>query len=546
MSKATNGFNKKNSGILSNGQKKITFASAVLLVIGSSIGAGIFLKNGEILRNVQGSVILSLVSWILSIIAIICMGLSLLEISSNSPDNNGGLIAWVKKYNNNFLYKVSKNFMAFVYLPINFLIMPYYAVMTIQDAFGWQTNWWVAFLIALAIALWFICATSFSSKVGDIQNKIIMSVKFIPLIFAIFVGIILVATGNSSFNTGNNPGWLPNDGFIDSHPLVSNIFAGLGVIASIPAIIFSFDGFYSAAGIKTQMVEPEKSGKSLVTGLMIVALIDILISISLLIGSDNGKINGLYWFNDHGAHWVIAVIEIMIAFGVFGIINGFSLYTTRFYEYLINEKEIYCPEKYQSKTNPNSPKVGLVYALIICIPTFVVISLIGAYGYCDASGYASTVMVHISGNSPGYGYDVTHHLDNLYSLTDVLANWSSTLVFACILLPIIGGIFTRKKLIKETKYSSVKGYNITSIITSIILLLAIIYILGSTVANIPLVASYHGDIGINDYTKTEWTQQMVGSSVSLGILILIILASTIPSTIECYQERAQAKAIKHK
>jgi amino acid transporter len=43
-------------------KKKIGFFSAILLVIGSSIGAGIFFKNGEILRNVQGSIILSLVS----------------------------------------------------------------------------------------------------------------------------------------------------------------------------------------------------------------------------------------------------------------------------------------------------------------------------------------------------------------------------------------------------------------------------------------------------------------------------------------------------
>ncbi|MCQ2957124.1 MAG: hypothetical protein MJ233_04865 [Mycoplasmoidaceae bacterium] len=43
-------------------KKKITFFSAILLVIGSSIGAGIFLKNGEVLGNVQQSTILALVS----------------------------------------------------------------------------------------------------------------------------------------------------------------------------------------------------------------------------------------------------------------------------------------------------------------------------------------------------------------------------------------------------------------------------------------------------------------------------------------------------
>jgi hypothetical protein len=37
-------------------KKKIGFVSAILLVIGSSIGAGIFIKNHEILNNVHGSI----------------------------------------------------------------------------------------------------------------------------------------------------------------------------------------------------------------------------------------------------------------------------------------------------------------------------------------------------------------------------------------------------------------------------------------------------------------------------------------------------------
>jgi hypothetical protein len=42
--------------------KKISFFSSILLVIGSTIGSGIFLKNGEILSNVSNSIILSIVS----------------------------------------------------------------------------------------------------------------------------------------------------------------------------------------------------------------------------------------------------------------------------------------------------------------------------------------------------------------------------------------------------------------------------------------------------------------------------------------------------
>lgn len=74
---------------------------------------------------------------------------------------------------------------------------------------------------------------------------------------------------------------------------MASIFPLTGILASIPSIIFSFDGFYSACGIETEMDHPEKIGKAMVLGLLLVSIIDVLISISLLIGSSGGKVNSL-------------------------------------------------------------------------------------------------------------------------------------------------------------------------------------------------------------------------------------------------------------
>jgi hypothetical protein len=43
-------------------KKKIGFFSAILLVISSSIGAGIFIKNREIMANVQGAIVYAIIS----------------------------------------------------------------------------------------------------------------------------------------------------------------------------------------------------------------------------------------------------------------------------------------------------------------------------------------------------------------------------------------------------------------------------------------------------------------------------------------------------
>ena len=245
--------------------KKIGFFSAILLVIGSTIGAGVFLKNGEVLSNVGGSYVLTIIAWIFSIIGVICMGLSLAEVSSANISGNLGVIGWVKTFCNKFLYKASKNFMAFLYLPLNFFLMPYYAVMMFQDAFGWQTAWWVVALIAFACTMWFMIVSGISSRAGNIQNWIITSVKFIPLAFAAIAGFVVAGiTGNPMGGTTVLPDIEQTH---KTFVLLSGATGILGVIGSIPAIAFSFDGFYTAAGMQSEMKEPEKTPKVLVFGL---------------------------------------------------------------------------------------------------------------------------------------------------------------------------------------------------------------------------------------------------------------------------------------
>jgi APA family basic amino acid/polyamine antiporter len=68
--------------------KKISYLSSIFLVVGTAIGAGIFLKNGEIINNVGGSIALAIVCWIIAIVGILALGLVLTEICSANKENN--------------------------------------------------------------------------------------------------------------------------------------------------------------------------------------------------------------------------------------------------------------------------------------------------------------------------------------------------------------------------------------------------------------------------------------------------------------------------
>ena len=514
-------------------EKKISFFAAILLVIGSSIGAGTFLKNNEILKNTGNSIVLLLLSWVLSFVAVICMAVSLVEVVSDAPKDDGGLVTWNKTYNRKLIYKMSKNFMAYIYMPLTFFIMPYYTVMTIQDAFGWQTNWWVSALISFAFMAYFIIVSGLSSKAGNIQNQILCYIKFAPLAFAAIIGFVAIIMGLGTVD-GDGAHWLPNNWGVQSgRNFISSMFPALGIVASVPAILFEFDGFYSAASIQTEMQHPAKTGKALAIGLLIVAIIDVVIAISLCLCSINGKLSGIAFLDSKGAHWVIAIIELLVALSILSIINSMALWTPRFYELLIKEKELWVPEKYQNKVAYHRPTVGVVYSLILCVVYFVIFTVIGAFGYVDVNGYASTDMVSFVGNlqaTKGYG---DGNINTLYSFVDLMGNWTSVLAFVFIIFSMVGTLSKNRKMSQAHK---VKGFVPCTITSAIIIGIGMLFVIVAAVGNIPVVASWHSQIDGVSYTQSQWNTDMLGVCVTFALLIVFILIMVIPAGVAIKKE----------
>ncbi|WP_051630142.1 amino acid permease [Mycoplasma simbae] len=79
-------------------RKKIGFFSSMLIVMGSSIGAGIFFKSEEVLINSRGNLILAIICWILASISVISMAIALVEVSGVKKDNLS-LIGWNRIFN---------------------------------------------------------------------------------------------------------------------------------------------------------------------------------------------------------------------------------------------------------------------------------------------------------------------------------------------------------------------------------------------------------------------------------------------------------------
>ena len=445
--------------------KKISFFSAILVVMGSSIGAGIFFKSKSVLDNSQNSLILAIFCWIIAAFSVIAMALALIEISSARNDNLS-LLGWTKVFNSRTTFKASKNFMFYIYLPLTYFFMPLYVIMSLQDGigalvnadmspynFGTPVDWLIWTIISIAISVYFIYVSGISSKVGNIQNKIVTYIKFLPLAFVAIMGFVLVGMNAGGWNDVSIGVQKPIGDLADlaAGGSLSSLFPGLGMFLAISAIFFAYDGFYVAAGIQSEMEEPKKTPMAILLGLVVTTIIYLIIAISMSINGGSFSNMLIYMINlmqDTG-RILFGIINIMIAIGVLGIINGYAMWTSRFTEDLIKEGELPFSIKYKDKLNEHKPKIGTFYFYVIGTFFYFIFVLIGALGYID-----------------NYGASYGVGMGRLFTFADLMSTWTALFAFGFITAAICGGIKNRKT--KKVKTDQ-KSYFIPMAICAVII-----------------------------------------------------------------------------
>ncbi|MGX9372588.1 APC family permease [Mycoplasma sp. 3398] len=508
--------------VTSDTKKKISFFAAIMVVLGGSIGVGIFLRSKAVLEHSAGNIALSLATWLIAGFAVVTLALALVEVASGRNDNLG-MIGWSKAFNTLAIYKANKFFMTYLYLPFTYFFMPYYVILQFQDAasgFGLTPNFggshaapWIYFVIGLVLTIWMLFSAGLSGRAGNIQNLIITSVKFIPLVAIVIVGFIFLGL---RVKEGNADIWTPitketlfnkdSTNFLKLTPV-------LGIFGSIAGIFFAFDGFYVSAGIQSEMKNPEKTPAALVIGLLSMTGIYIVIAAAMSLGAKSG---GFYDFGDllagKGHGWAFGLINVFIAIGVIGILNGFSLWATRFVEDLIKEGEIYVPASvYRYMKNSKMPIVGTLFCLLLSLPFMVVFTAIGSYAYIDITGYGT-----------GYGYDI----GTLLSFSDLMANWMAVFAFMFIALAVVGALENRKKnfiAVQKNKHTVWAGIiAVVMVITTLVF-----YMLDPFVSLGLTLAKYFTAQGTD---KANFVSDLVGygATSALFVLYMVIFFASTP------------------
>lgn len=266
---------------------KIGLFTAVMMIFGTLVGIGIFFKNYSVFKNNHGNPIGILLSWILAIVLIMSIALSFCEISSvmikNKADGFGG---WSERYLGHGLGRYNKLGYSLIFYTVNAFAIMFFTGEGCLNCFanlggeagafdfGRLTTLYV-FIAAGGLFALFIFLNIFASKGMARFSNIAGMIKFVPILAVIILGI--------TFGILNNGGGLWNGNWFKPASEVASSPDIVGIITSIPSILFAFEGYLVVGNIASDMEKPEKNVPlSMVIALIIVSSLYLVITVGCM------------------------------------------------------------------------------------------------------------------------------------------------------------------------------------------------------------------------------------------------------------------------
>ena len=313
--------------------KKIGLVSAISMLIGSTIGVGIFFKNGNVFVANDYNSIAIIIAWLISGIISICCAFSFAEVGT-SKQSHSGLGGWyeaiIGKRSGKFI-KIIQPFFYFIIIAFSISIFAGEAIFNIFDASD-KVNFGLIMLVGFCFFIAFLFFNFFAMNASAKFQIVATSLKFIPLLMVIFAGIIY-GSMNPNTNLFNNI----------STSNESNI-SFIGIVVSIPSILFAFDSFIGVGNLSLDMKKPKRNVPlSIVIGMVTVTVFYLLISIAqIMVGQ--GNVYSMFKFilqsNSTASNVVNIILSIFILVSIIGVLNAFSLVSIKSCQSLADENLI--------------------------------------------------------------------------------------------------------------------------------------------------------------------------------------------------------------
>lgn len=301
--------------------RKLGFFAALAMLVGSVVGVGIFFKNGSIQRVTESQGITWLLSWVIGGIISLIVAINFSEISFLKPSKLNGLSNWLYRSGGKKIGYFTSFSYAFFYYPILAMtlgvILSEVLVFFIGVAAGKNISlpYYAHFLIGSSFILCYLILNHFSIKISGWLALVTTVLKFVPLIFALILGLALANTHIVGPNSNKLTNAFNNTTFDISK-----------LILALPAVLFAYDSFLSIGLFQKKVVNPRKTvPRTLVISMIIIVTVYSLIALSSVF-HNSGSISGIISdvFEKEVADPVNIVVTFFLLISVVGVTNAVS------------------------------------------------------------------------------------------------------------------------------------------------------------------------------------------------------------------------------
>ena len=243
---------KKNMGVF----------TAISLVVGSVIGAGVFFKPYAIYNTTGGAPGMGMLAWIIGGIASILAALTFAEIAILIP-KTGGMTAYLEEAYGKKIGFLAGWMQTVIFYPA---FLAGYGV-TVANELGSSLSARYKFLIAMAIILFLVIFNIAGSKTASRIQILFTVCKLIPLFILIVFGFLFGEGSHGVFT-----------------PMTAEGKNAGGVLGStLLAVLFAFEGWTNVGAIAGEMKKPSRDlPRAIIGGVSIIMFIYFVINVAYL------------------------------------------------------------------------------------------------------------------------------------------------------------------------------------------------------------------------------------------------------------------------
>lgn len=350
---------KKNMGVM----------TAMSIVVGCVIGAGVFFKPYAIYQGTGGAPGMAMLSWIIGGLISIFGALTFAEIAVLIP-KTGGMVTYLGDVYGRKLGFLAGWMQVVIFYPSYLAGYGVKVGSELSSMFGVN----ISLPVGIAIITGIVFLNIFGSEAAGKFQIVSTACKLIPLFLIMIMGFILGKSTEPIFS-----------------PMVGDgLSAGSVLGTTLLAVLFAFEGWTNVGTIAGEMKNPARDlPKAIIGGVSIIMAVYLLINIAYIkvipaselmnIESPAAAVATALFGKAGGT-----IISIGIIISVIGAGNGFLLAGSRVAYYLASEKMLPCSGKLSTLNKKQVPAnsiilVGTLAALYSLLGQFDLLTNMGTF-----------------------------------------------------------------------------------------------------------------------------------------------------------------------